>query len=46
MAAYLYGRRFVGIDTEKSYLDVSIKRFEELKSNMERKRKQRAIGDF
>ena len=30
IAAYLHGRRFVGIDTEPKYLDVSIKRFEEL----------------
>lgn len=37
IVAYLYGRRFVGIDTEKKYLDLSIKRFEDLKKNMERK---------
>ncbi|MDD5144858.1 MAG: site-specific DNA-methyltransferase [Candidatus Pacebacteria bacterium] len=30
LAAYLYGRKFIGIDTEKQYLDLSIKRFEEL----------------
>ncbi|MBF0554597.1 MAG: site-specific DNA-methyltransferase [Nitrospirae bacterium] len=29
IAAYLYGRNFIGIDTEKQYLDLSIKRFEE-----------------
>lgn len=39
LATYLYGRKFVGIDTEKKYLDLSIKRFEELKKNMERKLK-------
>jgi len=39
LVAYLYGRRFVGIDTEKKYLDLSIKRFEYLKRNMERKLK-------
>lgn len=27
LAAYLYERKFVGIDTEKKYLDLSIKRF-------------------
>jgi site-specific DNA-methyltransferase (adenine-specific) len=37
MAAYLYGRKFIGIDTEKKYLDVSIKRFEELDKNLKRK---------
>jgi site-specific DNA-methyltransferase (adenine-specific) len=46
LAAYLYGRRFIGIDTEKSYLDLSIKRFEELKANMERKRRQRKLADW
>ena len=37
LAAYLYGREFVGIDNEKEYLDLSIKRFNELKSNLKRK---------
>lgn len=27
LAAYLYGRKFIGIDTEKKYLDLSKKRF-------------------
>jgi len=30
MASYLYGRKFIGIDSETKYLDLSIKRFEEL----------------
>lgn len=30
LAAYFYDRNFIGIDTEKSYLDLSIKRFEDL----------------
>ena len=34
IVAYLFGRRFVGIDTEREYLDLSIKRFEELDKNM------------
>ncbi|MDD2772945.1 MAG: site-specific DNA-methyltransferase [Elusimicrobiales bacterium] len=38
LAAYLYGRRFIGIDIEKMYLDLSIKRFEELDRNIKRKR--------
>lgn len=34
LAAYLYGREFIGIDNEKEYLDLSIKRFEELEKNI------------
>ncbi|MEM3787024.1 MAG: DNA methyltransferase, partial [Nitrososphaeria archaeon] len=30
LVAYLYGRSFIGIDIEKQYLDLSIKRFEKL----------------
>jgi site-specific DNA-methyltransferase (adenine-specific) len=30
IAAYLYGRRFIGIDSDEQYLDLSIKRFEGL----------------
>ena len=30
LAAYLFGRRFIGIDNKKKYLNLSIKRFEEL----------------
>lgn len=37
IAAYLLGRKFIGIDTEKKYLDLSIKRFEELERNLSRK---------
>jgi len=32
LAAFDNKRKFVGIDTEKAYLDLSIKRFKELKS--------------
>ena len=38
IAAYLLGRQFIGIDTEKQYLDVSIKRFEELDCNLQNKK--------
>ena len=34
VAAYASGRKFIGIDTEKKFLDLSIKRFEELDSNL------------
>jgi len=37
VAAHLLGRRFIGIDTESKYLDISIKRFEELEHNLKRK---------
>jgi len=37
LAAYLYGRKFIGIDTEKKYLNLSIKRFEELDKNIRKK---------
>lgn len=37
IAAYLLGREFIGIDTEKKYLDLSIKRFEELNKNLKNK---------
>ncbi|HOQ15564.1 MAG TPA: site-specific DNA-methyltransferase [Candidatus Paceibacterota bacterium] len=37
IVAYLLGRRFIGIDTEKQYLDLSIKRFEELEKNLKNK---------
>jgi len=37
IAAYLHGRRFIGIDTEPKYLDVSVKRFEELNKNLKNK---------
>lgn len=39
LAAYLFGRRFIGIDTEKKYLDLSIQRFEELDKNLKNKLK-------
>ena len=37
LIAYLYGRRFIGIDTEKEYLDLSIKRFEDLEKILKNK---------
>jgi site-specific DNA-methyltransferase (adenine-specific) len=37
IAAYLLGRKFIGVDTDKKFLDVSIKRFEELDRNMKNK---------
>ena len=38
IAAYLYGRHFIGVDIESKYLDISIKRFEELDRNLKNKR--------
>jgi site-specific DNA-methyltransferase (adenine-specific) len=38
LIAYLYGRKFIGIDNEKAYLDLSLKRFSMLKRNLNNKR--------
>ena len=38
LIAYLYGRKFIGIDNERTYLDLSIKRFNTLKHNISSKR--------
>lgn len=37
IVAHLLGRRFIGIDTEKKYLDLSINRFKELEKNLQNK---------
>jgi site-specific DNA-methyltransferase (adenine-specific) len=37
LASHLFGRKFIGIDLEKEYLDLSIKRFEELDKNLQNK---------
>jgi len=37
LVAYLLGRKFIGIDNEKKYLDLSIERFEELDKNLKKK---------
>ena len=34
LAAYMYGRKFIGIDMEKKYLDLSIKRWEEIEKKL------------
>ncbi len=34
VVSYLYKRKFIGIDLEKEYLDLSIKRFEQLKNKI------------
>jgi site-specific DNA-methyltransferase (adenine-specific) len=39
IVSHLYRRKFVGIDTEKKYLDLSIKRFEDLDKNIKNKNK-------
>jgi site-specific DNA-methyltransferase (adenine-specific) len=39
LATHLFDRKFIGIDTEKQYLDLSIKRFEELDKNLKNKLK-------
>jgi len=37
LACILNNRKFIGIDTEKKYLDLSIKRFKELDKNLKNK---------
>lgn len=37
IAAYLFGRKFIGIDTDKKYLEISKKRFNELDKNLKNK---------
>jgi len=39
LAVYLYDRKFIGIDNEKKYLDLSIKRFKDLIANKTRYQK-------
>lgn len=34
IAAHFYGRKFIGVDLEESYLQLSVSRYEELKSKM------------
>ena len=49
LVAYTYDREFIGIDNNQDYLDLSIKRFNELKKNLEKKRaieKSRRIEDY
>lgn len=45
--AYLYGRKFIGIEIEKEYLNLSIKRFEELEKNLTRfhERKSKKLSE-
>ncbi len=40
IVSHLLGRNFIGIDTDKKYLDLSIKRFEELDKNMKVKQQK------
>lgn len=44
--AHLYGRNFIGIDMEKDYLDLSIKRFEELRKNLYKKEQYIPVEEF
>lgn len=38
IAAYYYDRKFIGIDSEQQYLDLSIKRFEEIERSLSLKK--------
>lgn len=39
LAAFVYGRKFIGIDIEKNFLDLSVKRYESLSQNLKDKLK-------
>jgi len=43
LISYLYGRDYIGIEIEKEYLDLSIKRFETLTKNLQKKYAQPAL---
>ena len=43
LIAKLYGRKFIGIDNEKAYLDLSAKRYNELKTNMKKKQARQVV---
>lgn len=34
LIAYLYGRKFIGVETEKEYLNLSVQRFNDLQKNL------------
>ena len=44
IAAYILDRRFIGIDNKKEYLDLSIKRFEDLDGNLKSKLDYKVIN--
>lgn len=41
--AHILNRKFIGVDLESKYLDLSIKRFENLIRNMVKTRSQRSL---
>jgi len=43
LAACMYGRRFIGIDTEPKYLDLSVKRFADLAQNLKNRKDHKAL---
>lgn len=49
LAAYAYGRRFIGIDSNEEYLELSVKRFKDMKKNLSKVAKLRknvSIEDY
>ncbi len=45
LIAYLFGRKFMGIDNDKIYLDLSKKRFDALKANVKKKQARTKHAD-
>jgi len=43
LAAFCFGRKFIGIDNEEKYLDLSIKRFENLRAKMKNKSREKLL---
>ena len=46
LAAFMYGRKFIGIDLETKYLDLSIKRFAELAKSVDKKRMHKPLDNW
>jgi site-specific DNA-methyltransferase (adenine-specific) len=43
LVAHAYSRRFIGIDTSKEYLDLSVKRLQDLKKNIAKTRRVKGV---
>jgi site-specific DNA-methyltransferase (adenine-specific) len=43
LIAYLFGRKFIGIDNDKTYLDLSVNRYNALKNNIKKKHTRQMV---
>lgn len=46
MVSYIHGRKFIGIDNKKEYLDLSIQRYEDLVKYMKKKEDQKSLKNW